>query len=489
MTVDGRQWLGSEAKYGPIYATLADAGAEKMAKTRTKKPGTRKKARRPTQQPTLKRPFIRDIAPPLELVAIACVLFAMFYPRIQNAEFHGDESLWIATSYYFEAFVSARLDSPVWNESYETLTQPPVGRYVVGLGRSLGGYGIRDLNRPWNFNLSDEENVARGHKPSPGLLWWSRFPMCLLAIICCLIAFYLVKDPFGRLAGYLTIGFFALNPYFSDTMLRAMGEAPVLAATMVAMLAGDRAVRRLQVASSRNQAVGRRFVPVMIWLVIMGLFIGIAAATKLNGASSLVAGVGLCLVIPFVQSSAMSSLQLLSVSTFAVVALILAAAFTFVALNPYLYRHPVRRTEQMVQQRISEMDRQQAAMPSARIDGPAIRRLLVIADRVFHEYAFFSFTKSWIVNGILCVAGLLWSGFVGAGWLRGQRSSGGNVVLLLIAFSASAPILMTPLDWNRYYLFPVFFSTVFIAVGSVWIIENLARWTTRRVASVRTKQA
>ena len=185
----------------------------------------------------------------------------------------------------------------------------------------------------------------------------------------------------------------------------------------------------------------------------------------------------------------MSSLQLLSVSTFAVVALILAAAFTFVALNPYLYPHPVRRTEQMVQQRISEMDRQQAAMPSARIDGPAIRRLLVIADRVFHEYAFFSFTKSWIVNGILCVAGLLWSGFVGAGWLRGQRSSGGNVVLLLIAFSASAPILMTPLDWNRYYLFPVFFSTVFIAVGSVGIIENLARWTTRRVASVRTKQA
>ena len=425
----------------------------------------------------------------MELVAIACVLFAIFYPRIQKAEFHGDESLWIATSYYFEAFVSGRLNSPVWNESYETLTQPPVGRYVVGLGRSLGGYGIRDLNRPWNFNLRDEENVARGNKPGSGLLWWSRFPMCLLAIICYLIAFYLVSDTFGRLAGYLTIGLFAFNPYFSYTLFRAMGEAPVLAATMVATLAGDRAIRRSQVASARNQPVRRRFVPVLIWLVIMGLFIGIAAATKLNGAFSLIAGLVLCLVIPFVQSSAMSRSQLVGISTFAGVSLILAAAFTFVALNPYLYPDPVRRTEQMVQQRISEMGRQQAAIPSARVDGSAIRRLLLIADRVFHEYAFFSFTKSWIVNGILCVVGLFWCGFVGTAWLRGHRSSGGTVVLLLIALSTSVPILMTPLDWNRYYLFPVFFSTVFIAVGSVWIIENLGRWTTRRAASVRIEQA
>src|SRR5205807_4803752 len=54
-------------------------------------------------------------------------------------------------------------------------------------------------------------------------------------------------------------------------------------------------------------------------------------------------------------------------------------------------------------------------------------------------------------------------------WLRGGVGSGGSVVLLLVAFSSSFPVLMTPLDWDRYYLFPVFFSTVLIAVVIVQI--------------------
>src|SRR2546421_7611967 len=136
----------------------------------------RKKKRSAAKKKKSRRSFV----PWLEPLLLGCVLFAIFYPRVQSTEFHGDESLWIATSYYFDAFVEGKFDSPVWNESYETLTQPPVGRYVVGIGRTIGGYGYRDLNRPWNFNLSDEENIARGNKPNPNLLWWSRVPMCIL---------------------------------------------------------------------------------------------------------------------------------------------------------------------------------------------------------------------------------------------------------------------------------------------------------------------
>ena len=98
----------------------------------------------------------------LEPLLIGCVLFAIFYPRIQNTPFHGDESWWIASSYHLEAFVGGRIDSPVWNESYHNLTQPQLSRYVIGIGRWVGGYGPSDLIRPWNFRLSDEENIARG---------------------------------------------------------------------------------------------------------------------------------------------------------------------------------------------------------------------------------------------------------------------------------------------------------------------------------------
>jgi hypothetical protein len=35
-----------------------------------------------------------------------------------------------------------------------------------------------------------------------------------------------------------------------------------------------------------------------------------------------------------------------------------------------------------------------------------------------------------------------------------------------------APALMTPLDWDRYYLLPVFYSTIFISIGVAFLIRK-----------------
>ena len=131
----------------------------------------------------------------------------------------------------------------------------------------------------------------------------------------------------------------------------------------------------------------------------------------------------------------------------------------------------------MVEQRLSEMGRQQAKIPSASVSGPLIGRVSLIGERVFQQCATLSFAKSWIINGILCLVGLSFLLFSAWSWLRGGVGSGGSMVLLLVAFSSSFPVLMTPLDWDRYYLFPVFFSTILIAVGIVQIIKSLSRWT------------
>ena len=391
-------------------------------------------------------------------------------------EFHGDESLWIATSYYFDAFVEGKFDSPVWNESYETLTQPPVGRYVVGIGRTIGGYSYRDLNRPWNFNLSSEENIGRGNMPSPNLLWWSRFPMCILAVVAAVIAFTLMSYFVGRLAGYVMLSLFVLDSYFSSTLCRAMGEAPLLAFTMFAALAGYRALTSWRVATAHSHLVRKRFLRPLLWFGMMGVFCGLAGATKLNGLSIIPAGLVLVLLTPLVQTSNISRSQIFGIIPFACGLLILAAAFTFVAPNPYLYGDPIRRTKNMVEQRLSEMERQQAKIPSARISGPLIPRVSLIGERVFQQCAALSFAKSWIINVLLCLVGLGYVLFAGWSWLRTGAGSAATAVLLLIAFGSSIPALMTPLDWDRYYLFPVFFSTVFIAIGIFWIITILFKW-------------
>lgn len=133
----------------------------------------------------------------LELILVASILTFAFCRNIQNVPFHPDESQWIATSFYFESLLNCDSALPVWTnydpsfsnqaqtvwvENYWTLTQPPLPRYIIAVGRLVGGYHVMDLNFPWQFNLEIEENEAFGAMPTQGLLWWSRLPMALLAV-------------------------------------------------------------------------------------------------------------------------------------------------------------------------------------------------------------------------------------------------------------------------------------------------------------------
>lgn len=435
-----------------------------------------RKKKRAVKQPTVKEAFPASW---LELILIAGIVLAIFLPRIQRIEFHGDESLWIASSYYLEAFVQGRFDSPVWRESYETLTQPPVGRYVIGLGRSIGGYGPRDLNRPWNFNLSSEENNARGNRPSSNLLWWSRFPMCVLAVLCAVVIFILISRCAGRLAGYLSIILIIFNPYLSATLFRAMGEAPLLAATMLAALAGDEAVKSWRRAEASNQSKRRGRNRPWMWFGIMGLFCGIAGAAKLNGLSNLAAGLALSLLTVFWLTGGVSKSRFFTSILSTSGLLVLVAALTFVVLNPYLYSDPIGHTRHMLEQRLSEMSRQQISVPSARISGPVTSRLFLIGDRIFHQCATMSFPGGWILNLLLFSLGLWFVLRALRVCLRNRAGPDTYLALSLIALTSSAPALMTPLDWDRYYLFPVFFSTAFIALGIFVVMRYASRWAMR----------
>lgn len=44
-----------------------------------------------------------------------------------------------------------------------------------------------------------------------------------------------------------------------------------------------------------------------------------------------------------------------------------------------------------------------------------------------------------------------------------------SLVFFAVSITACLPMLMTPLDWDRYYLLPVFFSTIVISVGIGWL--------------------
>ena len=125
----------------------------------------------------------------LEMILVAAILAVTYLPNIGSVQFQTDESQWIGTSNMLESYVGLEFDSPIWGISYWNITQPPVPRYLIGIGRLIGGYDAQELNPPWDYGESPEFNRAHGVIPSDDLLWWSRLSMTALGILSILIAF------------------------------------------------------------------------------------------------------------------------------------------------------------------------------------------------------------------------------------------------------------------------------------------------------------
>src|SRR5262245_44475873 len=232
-------------------------------------------------------------------VVIAAIIAASYSKGIDRVPFAKDESYWIATSYYLEALIGEPIDQtrsdvprPLWGESYETLTQPPLPRYVIGVGRRLGGFGVADLNGKWNYQADLAANKAAGNVPSDRLLLWSRRPMELLAVLSGLLLSSVACRCAGLLGGYVFALGFAFNPYLLDTLRRAMGEATLTFFATLALVATDFAARSCASIGSLEAATRSRFVP-SIWWLLAGLCAGLAGAAKLNG---LFVGAGAALV-------------------------------------------------------------------------------------------------------------------------------------------------------------------------------------------------
>jgi hypothetical protein len=91
----------------------------------------------------------------------------------------------------------------------------------------------------------------------------------------------------------------------------------------------------------------------------------------------------------------------------------------------------------------------------------------------------------WL-NLLLCLLGIGVIVISAYGYLRRRHDNPASLALLLVSFFVAAPSLMTPLDLPRYYLLPVFFSTLYIAVGIWWLGINAYRLVSGRILAARS---
>ncbi len=397
---------------------------------------------------------------------LICLLAAFYLSGIKTVKFHPDESHWIASSVVFEEFFTAQFDSPYFERSYWTVTQPPLARYVIGMGRRIGGYSWADLPGDWDFELSTDANEQKGAVPSDNLLWWARLPMALFAIISIMIGFVLIREAADQIAAIVWIALNINSSYLLLHLRHAMGESTLLLCVTIVTYLSYRILLLLE--TEKRIRAWKLF----SWLSLLGIVVGAAGAAKLNGLSALLAGVGLAFMV--IIKCKGSIFRKLLFGFFAASVVILFSLISFIGLNPYLWPAPAARTQLMVQHRLDEMENQQQRYSETKIDG-LTERVWVVSDRIFQAHAAINFKRSFIINIPLFLVGLytILKKFRDV-WSK-KLIYPAPMAIVLVGIAVATPPLFTPLDWARYYLLPVFFTTIVIAIGAAEVAKKLYR--------------
>ena len=408
----------------------------------------------------------------VERLAVLLAITAAMFAGLSAVRFHPDESHWIGLSAPFEAFFTGRVLDPIWQTREDRYITAPMTFYVVGAARRLGGWTPDALNAPYDFNRSHSQNLAEGRVPVPGLLEWSRRGVTATAVIGLYVSFVVFARAAGRPAAYVWLVLVLASPYFREALRRAMNEGVLLAALALVIWAAFRLLAELD----RPRAEWRQW-RLAGWLVFAGGAAGLAAQTKLNGA---IAGFGVLAVMVMAaeryQLSARRRARYLVLG-----AVILAGSETavFFASNPTLWPYPPREIVRVVRER-----RQLMTAQTMRAGDAVLRtvsdRARVIPARVFHDYALVR--NPW-AGALLAFAGSVITLGQVRRWLSRQNDNHAIVALAVVGAVVSAPAFLTPLDWSRYYLLPVYFLGFPTVMAADWLARRA--WQSLRAARAR----
>ena len=394
-------------------------------------------------------------------------LLFSYFKGLGTVEFHIDESHWIATSDQFEAFLRFNPQAGIWDESHTTLTNPPVPRYMIAIGRLAGGFTETELNKMWDYDRNKNYNIKIGAMPSQILLWWSRLPMAGLAVLAVLVAAGLLHRIGGPLAGITWMALVLSNPYLNLQLRRAMAESSLIFFSIFAVAACAQGIRTLNTQPTRSRLI----------LIASGVFVGLAAGAKIN-AFAILGGIVVAITLLYWRS-ARTNKNFVTGAVLANMIVVTIAILTFWISYPYLWANPVDRTIRMVENRVSEMT-YQSGLRDDDVFRDSGQKLAVMPQRIWQDYSSIRFEGSLWLNLGLTLLGAVVLGGNALRWYKGDTNGAKSMVVLLSGISASAPVVATMLDWDRYYIYPVFFSGMFIAAGVAWLINKVWQVLTLR---------
>jgi hypothetical protein len=392
---------------------------------------------------------------------IFLVLLTVYCIGVDSVPFHPNETYWVD--------MATRLAEPfrssAWQPGYLTYEVRPIPGYLSALGQKLAGISLVELPQSaWDWSISTAENEARGAVPSARVLMASRLPMAILAALTLTLISIWLGRVHGRFYGY----FWALvscNTYFLTQLRRAMCEAPLLFFTVLLLWA------LLPLLESLHKKQKSR---VMLWSLLAGMLCGLAAECKLTGALGGILAIVVCFISIYLNHDQKDStvVHLFQISTLLVMA---AALITFVAVYPFFYVDPFTRILGTLATRQNVMQTQLHDYPAQVIT--FWQRPILLVKRIF------GLPLGWPLT--ITIGGyILPIFFCGVGVHETYTKlhfPSPCLVLLSASVILGLPMCFLPLDWDRYYLFPIFFACIFFATGLSMYIQTLAYFRPRNI--------
>lgn len=443
------------------------------------------------------------VLPVVFLWLIALIAAFATFDGLVRVRYHGDEGAYLNDSAWFDQWLAGDF-AALRQVDDSKLLDPPVGPLLIGLSRRLAGLDLSVAYR-WDYSQPGDQAIALSTAPTAAMLVAGRLPSALLTFGTIILLAALVLREQGYLASAVVTAFIVLNQGLMTALRQVMTEPPLLFFGMLGAILCARGLMLL--------ARGSRRAP---WLLLgAGVAIGLSTASKVNGAVALAALAGLITVVAVTRNRMRKSgTGHFIVKTFASALLPCAATLVvFIVLSPFMWNAPLSSLRAIIDRRIElsatgqRLQPQNALLtPGERIDA-ATWRLFTLDSTLNCDPRAYGLvvmnpstnTFNWerpaaralLADGVLCTTTTPWGEVVrpltllniglclfGVAVIVAQQIQARRLIqplttLLVWWATLLLPIVfLSPLNWSRYYVLPVFFVTAFSGVGVASIVRD-----------------
>jgi len=259
------------------------------------------------------------------IVFISLISGTLLYKYTKKTGFHGDESGWISSGYYYSGLL---LNHDFRWEKWSTncgpwgRLNPQVGKWLIGIPLKLYSErkGGREFSAFYNFNKSFQENKREGKVPPQDILSFARISCAVFGVLCCLLVFVIGYSCYNLWIGLIGAMLLLANKVFVISVTRAMIDVHYNLFLLFLCAASILFLKPLKQ-------------PQMLWVSsLCGVFTALACSVKITG---VMIGVLMFMAL-IVYKGFMARLEKRKIVSYFIV-FFFSSLFMIYLLNPYYW--------------------------------------------------------------------------------------------------------------------------------------------------------